>query len=211
MSSTFKPLVAYHGDPKIKRKYLSRVRKERKRDNLIRGTYGTQFNGGWRGCAVGCTIQGSDHARYETELGIPRQLAHLEDRLFENLPLDNAVLWPEAFLDAIPVGADLRIPLWQFIVWLLVDPDEGVIKFAHTDRTRGVIEAVGALYNRLLAGGKVSVREWRDAAYAAYAAYAASAAYAADAAYAVSRQRAFVRQSEKLLELLRLASSATAA
>jgi hypothetical protein len=214
-------LIAYHGDPAIKDKYLARVRRHRAEDQLVKGQY-------WKdgkGCAVGCTIHGGEHRRYETELGIPIQLARIEDGLFEALPNGEAQAWPEAFLDAIPVGANLYIPYWQFMRWLLIDPEEGVIRFAKREKTKQAIENVGALYGRLLDGGTVSEEEWRNArayaaadaaAYAAYAAaYAAAAAayaaaYAADAAAAyaaayAARTKARVRQSEKLLELLRAA------
>ncbi|HZT60966.1 MAG TPA: hypothetical protein VFA21_20345 [Pyrinomonadaceae bacterium] len=204
------PLIAYHGNPAIKEQYLARVREHREADKLIQG-YGYWKNG--KGCAVGCTIHSDDHYAYETELGIPVYLARLEDGIFEALPNELAQAWPEAFLEAIPVGTNLYIPYWQFMVWLLIDSEEGVIKFARSKRTRAVIEAVGALYNRLLAGEEVSRQEWRDAAdaaSAAYAAYAAYAASAASAAYAAARQRARIRQSEKLLELLRLAPTAPA-
>jgi hypothetical protein len=244
-------LIAYHGDSAIKAEYLARVRAHREADELIHGTY-------WKdgkGCAVGCTVHSGDHSRYEAELGIPIQLARIEDGLFESLPNGQAMLWPEAFLDAIPVGADLRIAYWQFMHWLLVDPTEGVIRFAKADRTKDAIGKVGDLYARLLRGETVDRDTWAAAAAAAAAAVAAassSAAYwaaaadaaaadaaaadadddaaaaasaywaaAADAAAAdaaasaywaaasAAKTRARVRQSEKLLELLRSAPVAS--
>ena len=90
-------LRAFHNDPAIKAKYLARVRAHRLADELIHGTY-WQYG---KGCAVGCTIHSSNHAAYETELGIPEILARLEDGLFEALPNGEAKVWPEAFLKAI--------------------------------------------------------------------------------------------------------------
>ena len=63
-------MKAFHNDPAIKEKYLSRVRAHRAADELIRGT-------GWdghRGCAIGCTLESYDHARYPIELGVPEQI-----------------------------------------------------------------------------------------------------------------------------------------
>jgi hypothetical protein len=69
-------LIAYKGKQSIKNKYLKRVEEHYKADEIIQGVYWE--NG--KGCAVGCTIEGSDqHEKYETELGIPRELAYLED------------------------------------------------------------------------------------------------------------------------------------
>lgn len=130
-------LVAYHGDPAVKARYLARVRMHRAQDELVQG-YGYWKDG--KGCAVGCTVHGADHYAYETELGIPVFLARIEDGLFESLPTEEARAWPEAFLEAIPVGANLYVAYWQFMVWLLIDPEEGVIKFAKKDATREAIQ-----------------------------------------------------------------------
>jgi hypothetical protein len=108
-------MKAFHGKKAIKAKYLSRVRAHAAADKIVKGIY---WEGG-RGCAVGCTIHGWDHRKYETELGIPRWLALLEDRIFEGMPLDQAKRWPERFLSAIAVGQDLKgikKPFLQFVV-----------------------------------------------------------------------------------------------
>lgn len=107
-------LLAFHCDPSIKEKYLKRVREHREADEIAQGQY-------WRngkGCAVGCTLHGDDHSAYERELGIPIALAYLEDRLFELMPLRRSKLWPEEFLQAVPVGADLSGVVARFLVRL---------------------------------------------------------------------------------------------
>ena len=68
-------LKAFHNNPKIKQKYEDRVKAHQKADRIIRGQYWE--NG--KGCAVGCTIEGSQHKKYETELGIPEWVARLTD------------------------------------------------------------------------------------------------------------------------------------
>jgi hypothetical protein len=106
-------LSAFHNDPAIKAKYLARVREHARLDHLVQGT-------GWKngkGCAVGCTLESYHHSRYPIELGIPVWLAHLEDQIFEKLPWDEARSWPERFLVAIPVGADLEPVQWQQAIW----------------------------------------------------------------------------------------------
>ena len=83
-------MKAFHNDEKIKKKYLSRLRAHQKADEIVKGFYWEMG----KGCAVGCTIHSSDHGAYETELGIPRWLAKLEDRIFEGLPNGRAKKWP---------------------------------------------------------------------------------------------------------------------
>src|SRR2546421_7216836 len=96
-------MIAFHGDPKIKAKYLKRVRAHRKADQIIHGTY---WQDG-KGCAIGCTVHSSSYKAYEDELGIPLILAKLEDKIFESLENGDSLIWPEHFLKCIKVGSDL--------------------------------------------------------------------------------------------------------
>src|SRR5271165_374565 len=97
-------MKSFHNDPKIKAKYLKRVRNHFKADEIIKGQYWQ--NG--KGCAVGCTIHSDKHKNYEIELGIPEWLAMLEDKIFEGLPNERAKLWPKQFLKAIKIGVNLN-------------------------------------------------------------------------------------------------------
>lgn len=110
-----KQLVAFHGDPAIKEKYVNRVMAHQKADKLIRGV-------GWedgRGCAVGCTLESYDHSRYPLELGIPEWLAQVEDTLFEKMGKNKSKTWPEKFLKAIPVGSNLEPIKAKFLIMVL--------------------------------------------------------------------------------------------
>lgn len=190
------PLIAFHGEPGIKDRYLARVRLHREADRLVRGR---GWEGG-RGCAVGCTLESYDHSRYPIELGIPVELAHLEDRIFENLPHAEALQWPERFLDAATPGADLSRVWPLFAVWLLTDDACGVIQYAKTEAQRASIQAVADLYRE---GVPSDDRRWAAAAAYAYA-YAADAYAAAyDAAYAAATCQPHWRHcADKLIELM---------
>lgn len=222
-------LIAYHGKQEVKDEYINRVRAHREADQLVKEFYWD----GSKGCAVGCTIHGKDHGKYETALGIPRQLAYLEDRLFEKMPDERSQRWPEEFLQAITPGADLTGVADRFLHWLLVDEVDGVIRFAKTVEQWAAISHVGELYQRKIAGEVINVMEWRNArikcwhvsaaatgnfstadddvaAATAAAAYAAddnddaAAAYATDP-YAADKNNARERQADKLIELLKAA------
>src|SRR5262245_39209382 len=110
-------MLAFHNNQSVKDKYLARVKAHREADELIKGQYWK--NG--KGCAVGCTLHSDNHKAYETKLGIPQQLAYLEDCIFERLPNKKAMKWPERFLSAIRPGADLLLVWPKFTVWLLTD------------------------------------------------------------------------------------------
>src|SRR3990167_4422879 len=124
-------LIAYKGDKKLKSRFVKEVKWHREQDMLVQGTYGEQ-NGTWKGCAVACSLRSLDkmegakfktrydqHARYETALGIPEWLARLEDTIFEGLPKEDAMKWPEQFAKAINVGANLEPVKWKFCAFIL--------------------------------------------------------------------------------------------
>ena len=184
-------LRAYHGDPAIKAKYLARVRAHREADRLIQGT---GWEGG-KGCAVGCTLEAYDHALYETELGIPVALAHLEDAVFEGLDASTAQYWPERFLSAIEPGADLSQVGDQFVLWLLSGADSPIAEWTGS----APIQAVANLYRRRLDGDEPTEAEW-NASWAASWAAAMNASWAAAAA---ARAAPWLTMSNKLEQLLK--------
>jgi hypothetical protein len=188
-------MQAFHNDPQLKQDLLAEVAKHRLADSIIKGTYGEFGGSQFKGCAVGCSLKSyanikgielstSNHGLYEEHFGIPRILARLEDRIFEGLPDDLAQTWPERFFNAIKPGADLTKVWPKFAIWLLIDAEHGVIKYASRPDCRSAIQRVAELYQSN--GTKEEFRAAAAAAYAAAAAAdaaaAAAAAYAADAA-----------------------------
>lgn len=179
-------LRAFHNDPALKDFYIARVRAHRLAGELIHGTY---WHDG-RGCGIGCTLHSDDHHAYEDVLGIPESLAYLEDRIedriFESLspPLDQE--WPEAFLAAIPVGADLQNVTRQFFLRLLNDPIYGVRQYSAaplwTVRREAFDHVVKFLQRPRSAKGAASV-----AAEVAEAARSARIAEAEEAALVAAR------------------------
>ena len=215
---------AFHNDPKIKDKYMTRLQAHYDADEIIQGVYWEHG----KGRAVGCAIHSNDHFAYETELGIPEALARLQDCVFEGLTLEKAKEFPIEFLGSVNVGSDLSLVVDKFLHWLLVDVEHGVIQYSDDKQA---VQNVADLYQRKIDGETTDTSEWRAAAGAAYyagAGYAAAcagaaaaynaaledaydadaAARAADAAaYAAARAAAYgaIRaiQSEKLIELIK--------
>src|SRR6267378_614286 len=119
------PMLTYHGKQELKDQRIAQVRAHRLADQIVKGKY---WEDG-KGCAVGCTIHSGNHQDYETELGIPVELAYLEDRIFESLPNGEALMWPERFLESIPTGVDLRGTHInkRYVLALLTDENRGLI------------------------------------------------------------------------------------
>jgi transcriptional regulator with XRE-family HTH domain len=186
-------MIAFHGNPAIKQEYQDRLKAHHAADQIIKGAYWEpdQFTG----CAVGCTLHkggGCIHKQYETVLGIPRTLAYLEDRIFENLPAPHCADFAVNFLDAIPVGGDLSLVTARFMVWLLADESGGVLRFTvGFPEAAAAVQGVAVLYSRMIAGEVIPKESWESAAYAAaYAARAATDA-ATDAARAATDAAAY--------------------
>ena len=144
-------LLSFHNDASIKEKYLNRVKQHQKADNIIQSQ-------GWsngKGCAIGCTLENYDRTRYPIELGIPIEIAILEDCIFEGLDLETAKKWPARFLNAVPVGADLKMVFPKFGLWLLEDyiPSE----YKKMPEIKSVIE----LYQKLV-NGEITRKEALD-------------------------------------------------
>ena len=181
-------MKAFHGDQSIKCKYLDRVRAHAAADEIVHGTYWE--NG--KGCAVGCSIHSSNHMAYETELGIPVMLARLEDRLFEGMANGKSKQFPEAFLLAAKVGADLSLVGWKFLHWLLTEE----LTSRDDPRVSAQIKRCADVLVPLTKGEPVNGKEARAAADAAADAAAAAAAYAA------AKHQCYERMADKLLALM---------
>jgi hypothetical protein len=181
-------MIAFHGVATLRDATLAQMQAHVDADAIVRG-YGYWSDG--KGCAVGCLTHdsGGGHSSYPTRWGIPEVLAHLEDQLFENLPLDEARLWPMRFLAAIPLGAELAMVWPRFALALLSDCQHGVRRLTREGSPqRAGVDGVARLFERQIAGDQPTTEEWRVAAAYAAAAVGAVAAYeaAAYAAYAAA-------------------------
>ena len=187
-------MLSYLNDPKIKTKYLRRVRAHRQADLLAQGETGSPSKGE-RGCAVACTLDRYDHKGYESELGLPEWLARLEDTIFEGLPPKEAMKWPDQFLNAIPVGVNLDRVRYRFALALLGENTERVKSLEIDDELKqkvlDAIEQVAAV-NRVAE----ETGEWDESA-------AWSAAESAESAWSAAWSAAYIRYRDILLDLLR--------
>jgi hypothetical protein len=148
---------AFGGNPASKREYLNRLRSRREAGRLVRGTR----LDGHGGCAIGCTIGVYDHQRYQKELGVPLTLVYLKELLFERLPADRAMEWPERFLSAIEPGSDLSAVPHQFVRWLLADPSYGVIRYT-SDEMAELIQTIASFHKAAANGDTPPIEQLRS-------------------------------------------------
>jgi hypothetical protein len=185
-------LTAYLGDPALKERVLAGLAAHAAADELVRGVYFEQGvdDDSLRACSIGCTLHdlnpqlpANDHSRFVDELGIPEQIAHLIDAIFEEQPDDAAAAaWSQRIMAAIPVGADLTGVWDAYALWML---DRLVADGNDPD---GVVAAMAGLFRRAVNGNQPTHTEWDAAAQAVWdtrAALDARDAWAVQAAWAV--------------------------
>lgn len=184
-------MLSYHNDPKLKERVVQIAREHQAADRYIRGAYWDDDR--QKGCAVGCTLHSlghsdpGDHAAYEELLGLPIEIARLQDRIFEIAGVNYSKTWPLRFFEAVPVGKDLSMVVPKLMHWMMAELP-GWEKL-DAEKHAGVLAAIARvrkLYGRWLSGDKPSKQQWNAAADVADAAdYDVAASYAARAvAYA---------------------------
>jgi hypothetical protein len=162
-------MISFHGKQEVKDFYVKRMEQHAKADEIIKGQY---WEDG-KGCAVGCTIHSSDHAVYQTELGLPEWLAILEDKLFEMQCNSDAKIFAVEFLQAIPVGVNLEPVKWQFCAFLL---RENIDRVLNLDISSSLKEKVTTAIRQALACCEAAIArvEWNEAAESARSARSAA-------------------------------------
>jgi len=179
-------LLAYHGDHDIKSEVIADMKADIEAERLIAGKYWSGENGCHIGCVLharsvrsGTPLEHGDHSLYENLIGVPSDLAHLFDGLFESLPDGDRQKFSLDILEAITPGADLSDVARQWLIWLLSDARQYA-----TEDTAALSAIDGAIL--LLQERCQDKEDW----------HAASAA---------ARAAARATQANKILDLLRAA------
>jgi hypothetical protein len=178
---------------------VSALKWHQEQDNFVRGRY---FKQG-KGCAVGCSLESvarikgvtlsyTDHKSYEPHLGIPKWLAHVEDVIFEGLPLERSKAWPLEFIEAINIGSDLDKVKAPFTIFVL---ESNLANFDH-EKNPDVVKVINScidLYKQYPEGPSAAGSAARSAASSA----------ASSAAWSAARSAAYVKFADKLIELIK--------
>ena len=198
-------MLAYHNDPALRDAVLAEIRQHMDADALIQG-YGYWKNG--KGCAVGCLLKSGNHIEYEERFGIPVQLAHLEDTIFENLSKTESDAWPLRFMSAAQSGADLSLVAAKFTLFLV----EEALSRPQAEMVRDGCALALDVARRRANGETVSEEEESAARSAARSAAWSAARRAARAARSAARSAAesaesaesaaWSRYADKLVDLM---------
>ena len=158
---------AFGGNERDKTELLAALAEQRRRGPIVREQPEAICDFRIRlGCPVPCqrthTATDGDpdrnlddhHRLWHMLHGVPAPLSSLEDAVFSNLPLKLATEWPERFVSAIPVGADLAPTADHWLLWLLTEANSPL---APVDER---LDVPAGLLRRRLAGDEPSPEEW---------------------------------------------------
>jgi hypothetical protein len=195
---------------KVKSFFLRRIQAHYRLDEIVKGKYWSDG----KGCAVGCLVHSSNLQTLVDTFGMPLQMAHLIDRLFESLPNGEAKSFPVRFVKATQPHTDLQLVLDRWYLALLSDPKMGAIAFAD-GIVRPAIQTVIDLYAEKVGGKNPPTAAWDAAREAAGdvawdAAWAAARAAAGAASRAAAGAAAWAAARDAAREAARAASGAAA-
>ncbi len=152
-------MQAFLNKKEIKNDSISKLEKHIFQGDLTKSEY---WNGS-KGTAVGCTVQSFDCSKYEVELGIPKDVAFLEDAVFNELPLTQGGPFAVNFLESINIGSDLSKLYSQIIIWQFEDVKYGLGSIKEVKRDIELYtycEEVISLYKKERSGISVSPKEF---------------------------------------------------
>jgi hypothetical protein len=152
---------SYHGEVRCKQRLLERVRTRALQSESAWVKRPVYWNG-TAGSFVGSLLQGDDLSKWERLFGLPKWMALAIDTLFAEAPdLQQGIASGISFLEAVPIGADLRTAGNQMLHELLSDGEGSVASLLPTDLLRDVARSVANLHGRTLQGFEVTPEEWR--------------------------------------------------
>ena len=134
---------AYLGSDRLKMSYIRTALEHEEADSYVKGIYWAEAEK--RGCNIGCWTKAESgrHGALAAEMGVPEQLLHLSDGLFEALPDPHFKSWSRRFAGAIPVGADLGHVGGEFLHWLLCDDQWGLKLLSSDGAMRSLFRDMG--------------------------------------------------------------------
>jgi len=152
-------MVAFHGSEEVKAKCLARFMRHQELGKMCKYGYWSDSEG--QGCGAEVRFgptRNYEGRNYETEFGIPLDLAKIKFEIFDGMDSGKCQPFPVQFINSIKVGADLGQVADKFLYWLV----EG----QYSEKSEGdeALKAVSNLYARKVKGGKVAPEEWDAAA-----------------------------------------------
>lgn len=147
---------AYHGSDTLKMQFIQTAHQHEVADAYVKGLYWQEAEK--RGCNIGCWTKAENgrHDALAVEMGVPVQLLHLSDGIFEALPDPHFKSWSRRFAQAIVAGSDLEFCWAAMLHWMLCDQEWGLVVLAEASATRLILKDLGHYFSTIAQGGKIA-------------------------------------------------------
>ncbi|MFK7796739.1 MAG: hypothetical protein AB8E82_04740 [Aureispira sp.] len=137
-------MKSYLNDQKLQQQALQQLQKAIDNELLLQDPHSIYRDHYWnegKGSAIGCIGQSNDLATIATQLGIPIQILKIQNHIFQFLEKEKAQQFSVDFLNAIPVGQDIRAVWKKYFIWLLAEVDHSTLdRLQHIDLAKTAIE-----------------------------------------------------------------------
>ena len=150
-------MQAWHNSKKTKQHYLAIAKRHEKKGDFAQGLYWGSTSGKGVNLSCWCDEPGQGYPALAAAMGLPPELLHFAEGLFEALPEDRFAAWPARFVSAIRPGADLRHTWCKFLHWVMVGEEWGLVRFMETPETVAAVNAMAHLYEKASRGEGVGI------------------------------------------------------
>lgn len=94
---------------------------------------------------------------------IPDILVEALNKIFRYLPFTDKAEWPTQIFSAIMPGADLSLVWPRFVLWLLIDPENGLVSLCKQESTtQELVYKTASLYEDLINTGSFHQKLWGE-------------------------------------------------
>jgi hypothetical protein len=161
-------MQSFHNDPAIKAAIQHRLQAHIAAGEIQ--NVPTHWKDG-SGSPAACMVDDPSLPIWQQRLGIPKALGSLVDTVAASLgTAERAAQFAQDWLEAVPIGRDLHEVSHAVLLWLLTDPERGVVRHATRDVERRIIDRVAVLHRRGRSGDQPEAAGWREVRIAAMAA-----------------------------------------
>jgi hypothetical protein len=164
-------MLTYNASAELKAEHVAHAEAHFAAEQLLSGTYGTEKNGKFYGCSVGCfahdiapDVEDNRHEIVANHYALPEWLVRLQDSMFEGLPQEDRGTFHVELAKRIPLGADLTpVPHWIAIARIdrMLETQRKVLEAKHPQQVHDAIAQVisaleiGRRAHEAAAGGNV--------------------------------------------------------
>ena len=145
---------SYLNNPKLKTDTIEKLKASIAKNILVQEKLELGFHEHWedgKGTVLGCISELNEIEDIAKMFGFPEQLLEIQDHIFQFLEEEAAQKFGLDFLEAIPVGSDLKSVWIKYFIWLLAEVESSTMDgLGHIPLAKTTIELAVKTLKELL-------------------------------------------------------------